>query len=230
MNNTHTTTAGAASLRTLEGIANAEQPKPLRDYAQKNAERIATMLERGGFLQAKTEPINWRCAELAFAAVRGALRPGAILAGATGRGKTCLAEALKSRVGGCPMSNITVDFGGEWEPWVLNQAFRVPENTGNFHRSAGDSCLWVLDDVGAEEIVRDYGNIRDCFARFILRWDRLTKFAKFHNPLVITTNLSKDGIRERYGERILSRLLPLAWCPFTGVDKRDPEAAEHMEV
>lgn len=225
-----TTTLGAAMPRTLSNLSHAATVSPLAEYVDSCQERVDAALEKGGFLKARTEQHNWRCAELAFAAVRGQLRPGAILAGPTGRGKTCLAEALKSRIGGCPMSNITVDFGGEWEPWVLNQAFRVPEDTGNFHRSAGDSCLWVLDDVGAEEIVRDYGNVRDCFARFILRWDRLTKFAKFHNPLLITTNLSKDGIRERYGDRILSRLLPLAWCPFKGVDKRDPEAAEHMEV
>lgn len=222
MNNTHTTTAGAASLRTLEGLVNAEQPKTLRNYAQKNAERIATMLERGGFLQAKTEPINWRCAALAFAALRGGLRDGVVLTGATGRGKTCLAEALKSRAGGCIMSNITVNFGGDWEPWQLRQEFRFPgPNDKALIRTPGTSCIWFLDDVGAEEIVKDYGNTSDCFARFIMRWDRLSPQKKNFNTLLITTNLTKEEMTSRYGERIVSRLLPLAWCPISGTDKRE---------
>lgn len=220
MNNTHTTTAGAASLRTLSGIVNAEQPKPLRAYAQANAVRIATLLERGGFLQARTEPVNWRCATLAFAALRGGLRLGAVITGATGRGKTCLAEALKSRAGGCAMSNITVDFGGEWEPWQLHQEFRSPDPEDTA-RTAGNACIWLLDDVGAEEVVKHYGNTSDCFARFIMRWDRLSLRQKYYNPLLITTNLTKDELTARYGERIVSRLMPLAWCPFSGSDKRD---------
>ena len=220
MNSTHTTTAGAASLRPLSGIVNAEQPSPLRAYAQKNAERIATLLERGGFLKAKTEPINWRCAALAFAALRGGLRPGAVITGATGRGKTCLAEALKSRAGGCAMSNVTVDFGGEWEPWQLHQDFRSPEPEDTV-RNAGNACIWFLDDVGAEEVVKHYGNTSDCFARFIMRWDRLSTRHKYFNPLLITTNLTKEEMTTRYGERIVSRLLPLAWCPFSGHDKRE---------
>ena len=44
-------------------------------------------------------------------------------------------------------------------------------------------------------------------------------------PVIVTTNLDGNGIRARYGERILSRLLEtFAWLPFKGGDKREKKA------
>lgn len=58
----------------------------------------------------------------------------------------------------------------------------------------------VLDDVGSEEIIRDYGNIVDGVSSIISSAERDGKF------LLISTNLAAKQLRERYGDRVIDRL------------------------
>ncbi|WP_236264068.1 hypothetical protein [Dysgonomonas sp. Marseille-P4677] len=57
-----------------------------------------------------------------------------------------------------------------------------------------------LDDIGTEEVCNQYGNKRLAFAEIM---DAAEKYNKL---LIVSTNLSVDDIRRRYGERVLDRI------------------------
>lgn len=59
----------------------------------------------------------------------------------------------------------------------------------------------VLDDIGTEEVLNDYGNKKYAFAELI------DKAEKNGNILIITTNLTPDKLTEKYGERVLERII-----------------------
>ena len=58
----------------------------------------------------------------------------------------------------------------------------------------------IIDDVGVESIVNDYGEKHDLFSEIV---DDAEKRSRL---MVITTNLTPDEIKERYGYRTLDRL------------------------
>ncbi|WP_029902214.1 hypothetical protein [Prevotella sp. 10(H)] len=57
-----------------------------------------------------------------------------------------------------------------------------------------------LDDVGTEEVSNIYGNKRLAFAEIM---DAAEKYSKL---MIVSTNLSVDDIRKRYGDRVLDRI------------------------
>ena len=81
----------------------------------------------------------------------------------------------------------------------------------------------ILDDVGAEELLNDFGTKRDIIAEHIM-WRHSLMMNKKFNPhimtigkLIITTNIDL----ERYGKRIHSRLADMCIpVELTGKDKR----------
>jgi DNA replication protein DnaC len=58
-----------------------------------------------------------------------------------------------------------------------------------------------LDDIGTEEIVNNFGNKRMAFAEII---DAVEKHSKL---IIITTNLDKKAIDDKYGFRVYDRLI-----------------------
>lgn len=61
--------------------------------------------------------------------------------------------------------------------------------------------LISLDDIGTEELSVNYGNKRLAFAEIM---DSVEKQGKL---VIVSTNLKKDAIIERYGERIYDRII-----------------------
>ena len=61
----------------------------------------------------------------------------------------------------------------------------------------------VLDDVGTEEVSNSFGNKRLAFAEIV------DNAEKNGNMLIITTNLSGDQLKEKYGLRVYDRLLKI---------------------
>lgn len=57
-----------------------------------------------------------------------------------------------------------------------------------------------LDDIGTEEISIKYGERRMAFAEIM---DAAEKHGKL---VIVSTNLSEDDLRERYGDRVLDRI------------------------
>ncbi len=117
--------------------------------------------------------------------------------GKTGTGKTCYATAIAREI---LKNGHSVLFMTAFE---LNQAFL------NYHISplAGrkgmldnilDADLLVIDDLGTEQILK---NVTVEYLSMILQERMINQRTTF-----ITTNLNENGLQDRYGERIYSRL------------------------
>lgn len=61
--------------------------------------------------------------------------------------------------------------------------------------------LLSLDDVGVEQKSLDYGNERDAFVEI------LDNAEKKGNMIIITSNLTGDELKQRYGERAYDRIV-----------------------
>ena len=82
-------------------------------------------------------------------------------------------------------------------------------------------CSVILDDLGAESAVTDYGIKRELAAEFVVRYHQVGE-----GRLLITTNLTGEEIAERYTARLTSRIKELC-IPrhLKGADKRHWEKA-----
>ena len=64
----------------------------------------------------------------------------------------------------------------------------------------------VIDDLGIEEDVKHYGNGLDPIAYVVQRIYDINQTAEQPIKLLITTNLTKDNLTQRYGIRVVERL------------------------
>ena len=135
-------------------------------------------------------------------------KPGLILSGNAGTGKTTIAKSIcwyLHSIGYLDKCFIAAT--------DLNENFVI--NPGDSARKfcEGSGCTWlILDDVGEEQTdVREYGNIKSPFIKVVAsRYDRLL-------PLIVTTNLGISEIESKYGVRTMDRLREIAeWIPFNG--------------
>ena len=77
-------------------------------------------------------------------------------------------------------------------------------------------CNVILDDLGAESAVTDYGIKRETAAEFVVRYHQRGRARLF-----ITTNLTGEEIAERYTARLTSRIKELCIpLHLKGADKR----------
>lgn len=58
-----------------------------------------------------------------------------------------------------------------------------------------------LDDIGTEEVANSFGNKRLAFAEIM---DATEKYSKL---IIVSTNLTADQITQRYGQRIIERII-----------------------
>ena len=58
----------------------------------------------------------------------------------------------------------------------------------------------VIDELGVETLINDYGERYEGFNRIINAAER------YFRPMFVSTNLSKSDMLNRYGERTLDRL------------------------
>ena len=79
----------------------------------------------------------------------------------------------------------------------------------------------ILDDLGAESAVTDYGIKRETAAEFVVRYHQ-----RGGGRLFVTTNLTGEEIAERYTARLTSRIKELCVpLHLKGADKRKWGAA-----
>lgn len=64
-------------------------------------------------------------------------------------------------------------------------------------------CMAVLDDIGQESEINEYGNKRMAFPEIV------NNAEIYGHILVITTNLDMDALLEKYGDRTLDRLVAI---------------------
>jgi len=133
---------------------------------------------------------------------------GLLLTGETGLGKTHLSLAIAGRV---LESGYSAVYGS------APDLFRKIEDE-HFGRAEGRTAdalqaadLLILDDIGAEFGTPFYTAVF---------YNLLNSRMNAGLPLVISTNLTMGEMRDRYGERIVSRLLTMKIMKFYGKDIR----------
>ena len=168
-------------------------------------------------------PASWRLVdpplrETVLAAARDKRWP-LLLAGTTGAGKSCLAALLATMVPnwrfiecsellGAIMTCRTSD--------TKTAQMHAMDGTGLIERNESEIFSWcerapilVLDDVGTRQLSEAQA---DALLRIVN--GRLGK------PLIVTTNCTESELRERVGERIVSRLMPGAKYRLKSLDRR----------
>lgn len=190
-------------------------------------------LERGGFTRAAAQEDFDRVCRAAEDLEAGNIR-AVIFTGRAGCGKTLAATIIARRVFiQSAIRDGTIDerMAARFKPYVLH-GYQVPQLEEDDMRR--QTCFRtarcgdiVLDDIGTESPALVYGTPTDLVPEFLASYcDRdYTSRRAIVPRVIVTTNLDGNGIRARYGERILSRLLEtFAWLPFKGGDKREKKA------
>ncbi|MGN1211360.1 MAG: ATP-binding protein [Candidatus Cryptobacteroides sp.] len=138
------------------------------------------------------------------------LKPGFMLYGSVGSGKTTLAKAM------CQLIRMLYDrfeLGDRRVPVTMTTALELSkaatdDDTSRFN-SLKNARFLFLDDVGVEPpTVKNWGNeISPVVELIYFRYD-------FQKPMIITSNLSFRELKQRYGERVGDRMLEM----FNGIE------------
>lgn len=183
-------------LRELQRETDVVSDFETQNFEAFDAARIPEEIVYGEVTQrALTERVRELCEEYADAYPE-TYKPNLLITGEAGLGKTfllsCMAERIEKR----------------GHPVTLISAYRLLEimRSKHFHMDAQDTdfdslltCpILMIDDLGCEPMLK---NITQEYL-FVLLNERIVK--KRHT--VVATNMTPPQIKERYGERIMSRL------------------------
>jgi DNA replication protein DnaC len=198
------TQIGPALKAVLDRVYNPPAPPPMvNDDAV--AKKLDQMFEAGGY----------RPSEQVVEPVRAYLSGyGILLSGDAGIGKTMLMQCLGARL--YHVERITA--------YGLN-------NVDAFY-SWTDRGAICIDDLGAERTLTEYGN-RDDLLKHVIDHRARGTFIDEHATMQtigrtsVTTNLSGKQIRDRYGDRTLSRIMGMCKCfTMTGKNLRTARVLE----
>ena len=179
----------------------AETP-PLPEPEPELVAKAGAYLERRGWTKSVAGEADFAAASLALARC-SVQRRGIFAFGRYGCGKTALMRAIK------PLFR-PVHFVPLNDPEIA-ALLDEPEWNADAIR-----CSVILDDLGAESAVTDYGIKREFAAEFVVRYHR-----EGGGRLFVTTNLTGEEIAERYTARLTSRIKELCIpLHLTGADKR----------
>lgn len=164
---------------------------------------VARHLEACGFSRDIAGPDDFDKAVRAVCAMFEHGR-GLFLTGAAGCGKTQLMRAVQRWI----------------NPHTLNWVYVKEPADIEYMRSRDDDILKAnvyVDDIGCEEIIREYGNVVDVVGDFTQRYHY-----RGEGRFFATTNLNSEEINQRYGTRMLDRILEMCVVmKFDGKTKRE---------
>lgn len=168
-------------------------------------------LDAGGFMRSVC-PVDFD-AICAAARKASAARKGVLLSGASGSGKTHAMRCLCPPPPPFPARTRWVHFERDHEvEWL---------GTGALEGEYAELDAIVLDDLGMEGERCSFGEWRDNVAKFFADFQRFVDRGNMVPRIFVTTNLSSVMISERYGDRVMSRLLSLVVpVKMSGRDKR----------
>ena len=168
----------------------------------------AHSLERGGWKESIAGSEDFWEAARAVAKLTLLPRKGLIVSGAFGCGKTALLRALAF----CMKSKYNwVDMAESEHVNCLNA-----EVWPNWNNDAMSRYI-VLDDLGAEASVNEFGVMHEYAGEFIVRYH-----LRGRGRLFITTNLTPEELETRYTMRVCSRIKELTIpLHLEGEDKRE---------
>lgn len=160
------------------------------------------LLERHGWLRSVAGDEDFDKAVKAIVSMFATGR-GLFLTGPAGCGKTQLIRAVKGMLG---ISSASMFYCKE----------KADIDYIRYNTEEELAYSVIIDDIGAEEIIREYGNVIDVVGDFIQRYHYRGK-----GRFLSTSNLNSQQINERYGGRILDRILEMCVViKFTGKSKR----------
>lgn len=179
---------------------------------------ISEDLEAGGYTREGAGSDFDRVCHAALALAAGDIE-GLVLTGKTGCGKTTAASVIAKFA----FTKIVRPD----DPWVEDDLPLVETydsvscSHGNLGVVESHHLLvpFVLDDMGADRPRKDFGNETDPVGDFLVKWADAP--AKKRAQILITTNLDAAGIKARYDDRVLSRLVErCGWLAMTAPDHR----------
>ena len=169
----------------------------------------ANSLERAGWKRevAGDADFDATCYALARIAYHSDLQPGLFIYGQAGCGKTSLCKAISSFSYRKP---VFVELSSPVCAELLDERVWPTWNAETLERSV------ILDDLGSESPVSDFGIRRELASEFIVRYH-----SRGQRRLFVTTNLTGQQMLDRYGPRICSRIKELTLpLNLAGGDKR----------
>jgi len=144
---------------------------------------------------------------------------GLLLCGHCGSGKTFWLKTMLEYISDCSMRR--ADKLAQIFLRDKNEFFKIIEP--DWYANVPE-CYWdmAIDDFGQETMANDYGNKLEIMEMVLsLRYDI---FKSCGGRTFLTTNLTMNQIKERYGDRIDSRLHEMCVIvPFTAGDYRKGE-------
>jgi len=126
---------------------------------------------------------------------------GLLLIGDCGRGKSIIATCLVPVLLGIKNLNTYPVHADDF-----NKPYPFAANTMGMDLKSSNldyltKCPYpVIDELGVETLINDYGERYEGFNRIINAAER------YFRPMFVSTNLTKDEMLNRYGERTLDRL------------------------
>lgn len=174
-----------------------------RKRSTASSKEVAASLEEHGFLRSVAGDEEFaKAVKAVCAAITHGM--GLFITGNAGCGKTQLMKAVMGYYNSSRTRFLYVK-----EPKVLGWMKDNPE----FYL---DANVYV-DDIGCEEVVREYGNTTDVVGDFVQIY-HLRGQKKFFG----TTNLDSTALNQRYGTRVLDRLMDMCVVlKMNGESKRE---------
>lgn len=179
-------------------IIPTKQPK--KTYSKEN---VASVIAANGW---KREVAGEHDFGLAVAGITEALScgRGILLSGAAGVGKTMLMRAVMIALRSEP-TRLLYCKDAKCIGWM--------KDSPDFYMSTNV----FVDDIGSEDFVKEYGATIDVVGDFIQNYHMRGRGMFF-----CTTNLSSQELTNKYGGRVLDRLLEMCVCiSFSGKSKRE---------
>lgn len=168
-----------------------------------SSETIAKNLEKGGFLRSVAGDEEFDKAVRAVALMFESGR-GLFITGDAGCGKTQLLKALRKWLRPC--TNLVWYYCKE--PTDIN-SLRRDEDVLN--------DIVFVDDIGCEEIIKEYGNTVDVIGDFTQRYHY-----RGANRYMGSTNLDSNSLNDLYGMRFLDRIMEMCVVlKMNGESKRE---------
>ena len=195
----------------------AEGTRSLREPDAKLVSLCGAILVKMGWNRETAGDEDFDAAKRAYAKAAVNDRIGLFVWGGFGCGKTSLLKAISSR---SPRMMLWID---------LCNAESVDQlDVRQWPRWNGEAMKYdvVLDDLGAEATLSDYGIRRELAGEFIVRYHLAGR-----GRLFVTTNLNGEELEARYTMRVCSRLKELTIpLHLKGADKRRWSAARKEEA
>lgn len=169
------------------------------------------LLEIGGFKR-DVDGVNFQKVLTAFEMIKARPKKGIIITGAVGTGKTLALNSLFPFIRICRLADVC----------QLKMLVPKKDEDGDKFWDVPKEDI-ILDDIGNEAIKSDYSVMVDVLCDFIMYW-HTEKYEdpKDKNRIFATTNLDMKQLQDRYGDRIVDRLIAMCiFVRFEGTSKRE---------